>query len=83
MGSNQDSVNPMDGEDVYCIKKCNRIRCVTCLNRLCMDVFVENHITKERFDILLDLVIQRIVNVDILIANISMWAILLTLYLLE
>ena len=52
MDSNHHPDNPNDGEDSYCIKKCRRNRCVTCLNRLCMNNFVDNHVTKERFDIL-------------------------------
>ena len=54
MDSIRTSNNPADEEESYCIKKCKRNCCVTCLNRLCLDNFVDNHVTKERFDILLN-----------------------------
>ena len=54
MGSLPYSDNPAVMESANCIEKCNSNRCVTCLNRLCLDSFVENHITGERFDILLN-----------------------------
>ena len=41
--------NSNDATATYYMEKCKRKRCVTCANRLCLDNFVDNHVTGERF----------------------------------